>query len=166
MCSFKKCPFCVLALTNDDEDEDEVMVISLQTAFWVCELLSHFAWRGKKKKKALQRWSHFRLLQSLPSFLSRGLSASFHRTMTHWFKKTKRNTIKCRAAPFRHTEKGRYYIAACAGKWFRFGTLMNTQMALTKGLIAAEEPVSDHEVCIEALELILTDMKRKKKIQQ
>lgn len=45
----------------------------------------------------------------------------------------------------------------------RFGTLMNTQTALTEGSVAAEEQVSDHEVRIQALELSLTDMKKIKK---
>lgn len=42
----------------------------------------------------------------------------------------------------------------------RFGTLMNTQTALTEASVAAEEQGSDHEVRIQALELSLTDTKK------
>lgn len=45
----------------------------------------------------------------------------------------------------------------------RFGTLMNTQTALTEGSVAAEEQASDHEVRIQALEFDRYEKKSKNK---
>lgn len=87
----------------------------------------------KERKNALQRWSHFKLLQSLPSFLSRGFSASFQRTMTHWFRKLNKIQLNAELLHLDTPRKKDIILLVCVGKCF-FGNYKSHSISKTINL--------------------------------